>query len=102
MENENLEGKSFRWKSYHSETTKPIRIVLKVNTTDKEDTDRMTAVEFPTKFSQFKEGSRPINESKAPKWLDAKFQTKEFDISVMNDQKWKKLAITGARSKRPK
>ena len=32
MENENPEGKRFRWKSYHSETTKPIRTVLKVET----------------------------------------------------------------------
>ena len=51
MENENLEGKSFRWKSHHSETTKPIRIVLKVETADKEDTDRMTTAEFPATFS---------------------------------------------------
>ena len=66
MENKNFEGKIFRWKSYHSETTKPIRTVLKVETADKEDTDRMTAADFPTTFSQFKEGSRPINEAKAP------------------------------------
>ena len=81
MENENLEGKSFRWKSNHAEITKPICIVLKVKTTDKEDIDRMTAAEFPATFSQFKEGSRPINEAKAPKWLDAKVKTKEFNIS---------------------
>ena len=40
----------------------------------------MTAADFPSTFSQFKEGSRPINESKAPEWLDAKVKTKEFDI----------------------
>jgi len=51
MENENSEGKSFRWKSNHAETTKPIRTVLKVETTDKEDIDRMTAADFPTTFS---------------------------------------------------
>ena len=39
MENENPEGKSFRWKSNHVEITKPIRTVLKVETTDKEDID---------------------------------------------------------------
>ena len=39
MEDENMEGKNFQWKSYHAETTKPIRTVLKVETTDKEDTD---------------------------------------------------------------
>ena len=39
MENGNLEGKIFRWKSYHSETTKPIRTLLKVDTVDKVDTD---------------------------------------------------------------
>ena len=51
MENENTEEKSFRWKSYHSETTKPIQTVLKVDTTDKEDTTRMTATDFPATFS---------------------------------------------------
>ena len=49
MENENPKGKSFRWKSYHSETTKPIRTVLKVETV--EDTDQMTAADFPTTCS---------------------------------------------------
>ena len=91
MENENPEGKSFRWKSYHSETTKPIRTVLKVGTTEKEDTNRMTATNFPTTFSQFKEGSRPINEAKAPEWLDAKFKTKEFDISNDDQPKMAKI-----------
>ena len=91
MENENLEGKRFRWKSYHSETTKPIHTTLKVKAADKEETDRRTATNFPTTFSQFKEGSRPINEAKAPKWLDAKVKTKEFDIS--NDDRPKMAKI---------
>ena len=81
LENEHTEGKSFRWKSNHVETTKPICIVLKVETTDKQDIDMMTATDFPTTFSQFKEGIRPINEAKAPEGLDAKVKTKEVDIS---------------------
>ena len=55
---------------------KPIRTILKVESTDKEDTDRMTLVDFPTSFSQFKEGSQQINEIKAPEWMDAKVKTK--------------------------
>ena len=55
MENENPEGKIFRWKSNHAEMTKPIHTVFKVKTTDKQDTDRMTAAKFPATFSQFKE-----------------------------------------------
>ena len=51
LENENTEGKRFRWKSNHVEMTKPIHIVLKVETTDKEDTDRMTTANFPATFS---------------------------------------------------
>ena len=54
MENKNMEVKILRWKSYHSETTKPICTVLKVETVDKEDTDRMTAAGFPTTFLEFK------------------------------------------------
>ena len=50
LENENTEGKNFRWKSNHFETIKPIRTVLTVGTTDKDDTDRMTAAEFGTTF----------------------------------------------------
>ena len=41
----------------------------------------MIAADCPTTFSQFKEGSQPINEAKAPKWLDTKVKTKELDIS---------------------
>ena len=45
----------------------------------------MTVADFPTTFSQFKEGSWLINEAKALEWLDAKVKTKEFDIS--NDER---------------
>ena len=58
LENENTEGKIFRWKSNHVKTTKPICTVFKVEPTDKEDTDRMTAANFPATFSQFREGSQ--------------------------------------------
>ena len=87
LENENTEGKRFRWKSNHVEMTKPICTVLKVETTNKHGTDRITIADFPATFSQFKEGIRPINEAKAPEWLDAKVKTKEFDIS--NDDQLK-------------
>ena len=46
LENEDTKGKRFRWKSSHVKTTKPICTVLTVETTDKHDTDRMTAVDF--------------------------------------------------------
>ena len=54
---------------------------MKVEAKDTHDLDRMTAADFPSTFSRFKEGSRPINEAKAPEWLDAKVKTKEVDIS---------------------
>ena len=65
LETENTKGKRFRWKSNHVETTKPICTILKVETTDKQNTDRMTTVNFPATFSQFKEGIQPINETKS-------------------------------------
>ena len=71
-----MEGKSFGWKTDHMETTKPIYSILKVETTDNPDLDRMTATDFPTTFSQSKEGIRSINEAKAPEWLYSKFKTK--------------------------
>ena len=52
----------------------------------------MTAADFPAAFSQFKEGSRPINEAKAPEWLDAKVKTKEFDISNNDRPKMEKIS----------
>ena len=52
----------------------------------------MTASDFRATFSQFKEGIRPINEAKAPEWLDAKIKTKEFDIS---NYEWPKIARIG-------
>ena len=57
----------------------------------KEDTEKMTATDFPATFSQFKEGSRPINESKALEWLDAKVKTREFDISNDDRPKMEKI-----------
>ena len=51
----------------------------------------MTTTDFPATFSQFKEGSRPMNEAKAPEWMDAKVKTKEFDIS--NDERPKMAQI---------
>ena len=72
--------------------TKPIRIVLKVETTDKEDIDQMTRAYFLATFSQFKERSRPINEAKALEWLDTKVKTREVDIS--NDDR-PKIAKNG-------
>ena len=47
----------------------------------------MTAANFLATFSQFKEGIQPINEAKAPEWLDAKVKTREFDISNDDRQK---------------
>ena len=52
----------------------------------------MIATNFPATFSQFKEGSQPINETKALEWLDAKVKTKKIDIS--NDDR-PKMAKTG-------
>ena len=46
---------------------------------------------LPATFSQFKEGSGPINEAKAPEWLDAKVKTRKFDIS--NDDRPKMAKI---------
>ena len=51
----------------------------------------MTATKFLPTFSQFKEGSRQINESKAPEWMDAKVKTKEIDISNDNRPKMARI-----------
>ena len=51
----------------------------------------MTAANFPATFSQFREGSRQINEAKAQEWLDAKVKIREFDIS--NDDRPKMAKI---------
>ena len=51
----------------------------------------MTTIDFPATFSYFKEGSRQINESKAPGWMDAKVKNKEIDISNDNRPKMAKI-----------
>ena len=51
----------------------------------------MTVADFPATFSQFKEGIQPINEVKAPKWLDAKIKTREVDISNDDRPKIEKI-----------
>ena len=57
LENEHTQGKIFQWKTDHPETVKLIKTILKVESTNIEDTDRMTTVEFTASFSNFKEGS---------------------------------------------
>ena len=81
LEAETTRGKSFQWKFNHSETSKPVRTIFKIQTAEKEDLERLTTKDFPPAFSQFKEGSRQINEIKAPEWMEAKVKTKEVDIS---------------------
>ena len=51
----------------------------------------MIEEDFPTSFSQFKEGSRKINEIKVPKWMDAKVKMKEVDISNDNRPKMARI-----------
>ena len=62
-------------------------MISEIESIDKDDTERMTTAGFIATFSQFKEGSRQINESKAPEWMDAKLKTKEIDISNDNRPK---------------
>ena len=76
LENECTYGRSFQWKIDHLKTITPIKTILKIDSTNKNDTDRMIATDFPINFSQFKEGSQQINESKALEWMDAKVKTK--------------------------
>ena len=66
-------------------------MILKIESTDKVDTDRMMAAKFLATFSQFKEYSRHINESRAPEGMDAKVKTKEIDISNDNRPKMAKI-----------
>ena len=51
----------------------------------------MKTADFPATFSQFKEGSRQINESKASEWMDAKLKTKEINISNDNRRKMARI-----------
>ena len=57
LENEHTDGKRFQWKIDHSETIKIVKMIFKIESTDKNNTDRMTAADFPATFSQFKEES---------------------------------------------
>ena len=91
LENECTYGRRFQWKTGHLERIKPVKMILKIESTDKNDTDRMTTTYFPPTISQFKEGSGHINESKAPEWMDAKVKTKEIDISNDNRPKMARI-----------
>ena len=53
LENEHTYGRIFQWKTDHSEMIKLIRTIFKMESTDKDDTDRMTATDFLETFSQF-------------------------------------------------
>ena len=47
---------------------------FKIQTLEKEGPKRMTMKDFPLTFSQFKEGSRPINERKIAEWIEEKLR----------------------------
>ena len=88
---ETKKGKSFQWKLEHPHTSKPIRIIFKVQTSEKEDPKILSPESIPTTFSQLKEGNQQINESKAPEWMDVKVKTKEVDISNDDRTKMEKI-----------
>ena len=69
----------------------PITTIFKVETTAKEDPKRLTTNDFPPTFSQFKEGSLKINETKAPQWIDVKIKTKQ--VGIYNDERPKTTNI---------
>ena len=58
LETERTNGKIFSWKYDHPKTTKPIQTIFKVESNEKQDTNRMTGEDFITSFSQFKKGSQ--------------------------------------------
>ena len=66
-------------------------MIQKFNSTEKEEPEQMTSEDFPASFSQFKEGSKKINESKAPKCMDKKIKMKEVDISNDDRPKLEKI-----------
>ena len=51
LENECTYGRSFQWKINHLETIGPIKTILKIESTNKNYTDRMTAADFAATFS---------------------------------------------------
>ena len=54
LENEHTDGNIFQWKISHPERIKPIKTIFKIESTNKNDTKRMTAADFLATFSQFK------------------------------------------------
>ena len=81
LETESILGKRFQWKYDHPETTRPIEIVFKIESTEKYEPERLTSKYFLLTFSHFNEGSWKINEIKALEWMDAKIKSKEVNIS---------------------
>ena len=51
---------------------KTIKTVIKVRSEQKSKLERLTPNDFPKAFKNFREGSRSINETKTPKWMDTK------------------------------
>ena len=50
--------KSFEWKSDIPEMTRPIKTMVKVESTEKEEPQQMTTEYFKVAFSQFKEANQ--------------------------------------------
>ena len=70
--------------------------MYKISTEEKLDQDntqeeKLGEQDFPPQYSEIKEGKREINESKAPKWMDANIKIKEFNIVKEGQEKMAKI-----------
>ena len=66
---------------------------------DNTEEEKLGEQDFSPHYLEIKEGKRDINESKAPKWMDAKIKIKDINITNEGQPKWPGLEITGRINK---
>ena len=86
LETDHFPGKSFQLKKNHPLGNIKVKTLYKIETEEKPTEENIEEEKpgeqgFPPQYNEIKEGERDLNETKAPKWMDAKIKIKEINIA---------------------
>ena len=96
LETNHFPGKSFQLKKNHPLGNIKVKTLYKIETEEKPTIESIAEEkpreqDFPPQYSKIKQGKRDVDESKAPKWMDAKIKIKEINIAKEGNPKMAKI-----------
>ena len=96
LETDHFLGKSFQLKKNHPLGNIKVKTLYKIETEEKPtkeniEEEKPGEQDFPPQYSEIKVGKRDLDETKAPKWMDAKIKIKEINIAKEGDPKMARI-----------